>query len=270
MFRVSLESCGCWGHRKEVKGIEELDAQEQAVPALQSQRVTQACDIYCCSGDQRSGRWSWIRWRWFFCSNLENWLKKLYEPPQIIEDIHIPSACTWGRTIKIYKGLWGLNRLKMCTCVQFIHAIAHAKIWPWYSTISTLPESTSALRRPSQGHEVPGWSCIVVTMYVIDIVYKFHSHVFPLPSLLESHARIARFCSAKSGTLRVLIITESQKIYPARASMRHLIWNMRKVRSLANSVAWLYGVVGTILIVNERWHDFIVFWSFGSDNVRCK
>ena len=36
-FRVSLGSCGCWGHRNEVKGIEELDAQEQAVPALQSQ-----------------------------------------------------------------------------------------------------------------------------------------------------------------------------------------------------------------------------------------
>ena len=151
MFRVSLGSCGCWGHCKEVKGIEELDAQEQAVPALQSQWVTQACDIYCCSGDQRSGRWSWIRWRWFFCSNVATWLKKLYEPSQIIEDIHIPSACTWGRTIKIYKGLWGLNRLKMCTCVQCTHAIAHAKFYNLYTSRIYIRPQTSEPRTWSPG-----------------------------------------------------------------------------------------------------------------------
>ncbi len=44
-FRVSLGSCGCWGHRNEVKGIEELDAQEQAVPALQSQWVTRVVHV---------------------------------------------------------------------------------------------------------------------------------------------------------------------------------------------------------------------------------
>ena len=113
-----------------------------------------ACDVICCSGDQRSVDDPRFVKRILL---LQNW-KMTKETLRAFTDHQRYSYLSSLHMRKDYKDLQSTLRIEqtedLYMCVHMLsNNIEHAKTWPWYSTISSLPESTSTLRSASQGHE---------------------------------------------------------------------------------------------------------------------